>query len=614
MEKATGNGFLKVNNSTKSQRLSGRSASLVTGLIVILSSQFGLGARFLVTTRNSDAYQAVLKFSYQAVAQLSTHQRAKESMTMLSKMGSHHVTKQYAQIETLNHLRSFVLNTEDPVLKEMLARLPGVLTIEEDEYFPLPWLPAQLTAEKATHLNNQQQGNSAFSMEHSLASLFFQQTSNNFYDAHQLLNPQLTYGLKMIEAPKAIKLAKGGQGVRIMIIDSGIDREHPLIKSNYEQGENFISEQTQGPYPEFDHNGHGTHVAGTAAGVLLSSGLSGVAPQAKILAARVCTTACSKLAVIAAINWAIEQKVDVVNLSLGGPSSLSAEQLAFEALEQHNIVAVAASGNFGRGVVSYPAAYPTVIAVGAVTPQGTKTSFSNWGKELDIMAPGEEVISSIPSNMGRVSRVQLIVNNVSGLIQSASYIGSATTATPLTAPVLLPSLTPENSPLWKESLLLAEGTNFNQILQAVRAARQVGAKGVVLYSSNSQFPKGGFLPFPEQVPVVSISKVAADHLIRLIQNNKQPQLRIQVLESRYYPFSGTSMASPHVAGVVALMKAVNKKLTPNDVRSILAATAKPIATDSDKVGAGLVNALAATEMASRWQVTPSLAAGNFEGP
>jgi len=151
-----------------------------------------------------------------------------------------------------------------------------------------------------------------------------------------------------------------------------------------------------------DDEGHGTFVAGLiAAESNNSAGAAGVCWTCKIMPVKVlgASGTGSTLAVAAGINWAVDNGADVLNLSLSSPSPSQTLQDAVDYAWTNGVIVVAASGN-DNGSVKYPAHYPNVIAVGATNSSGVRSSFSNFGPELDVVAPGESVLSTLGTGFG----------------------------------------------------------------------------------------------------------------------------------------------------------------------------------------------------------------------
>lgn len=185
----------------------------------------------------------------------------------------------------------------------------------------------------------------------------------------------------------------------IAIVDSGVDLDHPDLKDNLVDGYDFVNSDAN---PD-DDNGHGTHVAGIAAGITGNGiGIAGVAGGAKIMPVKVMNAngRGTSLDIYLGIMFAVRQGADVINLSLGasGPSLLIKEAIEFA--QQNDVVVVAATGNDSSGNVHYPAAFDGVIAVGAVDwsydTGFTRADFSNYGDKIDLVAPGVDIFSTVP--------------------------------------------------------------------------------------------------------------------------------------------------------------------------------------------------------------------------
>ncbi|PHC34713.1 hypothetical protein COF09_31770 [Bacillus toyonensis] len=183
---------------------------------------------------------------------------------------------------------------------------------------------------------------------------------------------------------------------KIAILDSGIDPNHPDLK------EKIIDPINVGPgKPEeyLDTVGHGTFVAGIAAattnnqiGIASASGNT-----AYIVPVKVGGETLETLAIIKGILYALEKEADVINMSFGSPSYSRLEQLALELAWKQGIILVAAAGNEGHEQSSYPAAYNFVLAVSATDQTNRLASFSNWGSDVGITAPGTEIVSTAPT-------------------------------------------------------------------------------------------------------------------------------------------------------------------------------------------------------------------------
>jgi len=204
------------------------------------------------------------------------------------------------------------------------------------------------------------------------------------------------WNLENIGAYKAHK-SSTGNGVKIAIIDTGIDYNHNELSRNFtrKKGYNFIKDNDD----PFDDYGHGTHVAGIAAGKNC-----GVAPDATLYAVKVLDSngSGSDATVAAGIEWALLNNTDIASMSLGGPTASRALEDMCRIASQKGLLLVAAAGNDGYGP-EYPAAFgDCVIAVAAVDRNNKHADFSNIWETNDISAPGVGIYSCYPGGEYRV--------------------------------------------------------------------------------------------------------------------------------------------------------------------------------------------------------------------
>ena len=206
-------------------------------------------------------------------------------------------------------------------------------------------------------------------------------------------NQPVPWGVERINADDAWPVASG-LAVKVAILDSGIDIDHPDLDDNLAGCVNFIYSWRNCN----DDNGHGTHVAGIIAAENNSFGVVGVAPQARIYALKVLDRRGNGYLsdIIEALDWAIVNKMDVINMSLGTGTNVVSFQEAIERAAATGIVQVAAAGNSGpaENTVIYPARYSEVIAVAATDSQNNVPSWSSRGLEITLAAPGESIYST----------------------------------------------------------------------------------------------------------------------------------------------------------------------------------------------------------------------------
>jgi len=223
------------------------------------------------------------------------------------------------------------------------------------------------------------------------------------------------WGVSRIDAPSTWSQSTGS-GVQTAVLDTGIDPKHNDLKSNIAFGVAFDRGNIKFNEKDWkDKNGHGTHVAGTVAAVDNSFGVVGVAPSSSLYAVRVLNAQGSGYLsdVIAGIEWSVKgpdgimgtpDDADIISMSLGTTANISAFHDAVDAAYNNGVVIVAAAGNSGDGNPStpellYPAAYDSVIAVGATDINDNAPSWTNSGDYVEIAAPGVNVLSTYRGNV-----------------------------------------------------------------------------------------------------------------------------------------------------------------------------------------------------------------------
>jgi subtilisin family serine protease len=205
------------------------------------------------------------------------------------------------------------------------------------------------------------------------------------------VNPaEVPWGVKRVNAPAAWDCT-AGRGVKVAIIDTGMDYTHPELAPNYKGGYNAIV-STASP---MDDHGHGTHVSGTIGAVRDSNGVVGVAPEASLYAVKVLDKNGSGQYswIIAGIDWAITNHMNVINMSLGGGQGNEALKQVMQKAGEAGVTVVCAAGN-DSGPVNYPAKYPQAIAVSASDSSDKIASFSSRGAEIAVIAPGVNIYST----------------------------------------------------------------------------------------------------------------------------------------------------------------------------------------------------------------------------
>ncbi len=471
--------------------------------------------------------------------------------------------------QALEHLEMLVIDSSDAAAIASLKKHPAIALVEKEIFHPAP-------KPMATWGNQVQDfGVSPSAVEQ-------------------------PWGIEAVRAPAAWTTTKG-ETARVMVLDTGLDKEHIALASRLEKGRNFTTRDSN----DFsDSIGHGTHVAGTILADGFNGGLVGVAPEAKLLMGKVCSDmGCSSVAIAGGINWAIAEKVDVVNMSLGGAFISNGEAQALQRAEAQGVMVIAASGNGGTGNVSYPAAFGTVLAVGAVDSTLKKADFSQWGPQLAIMGPGVDVISAVPRGTGRGATLKVDLQDGKGLadIKSTPFVGSPVvpqSSNELVFAGLGKAQDFATVNVRGKFALISRGEI--PFKDKVSNAIQAGARGVMIFNNAPGLLQGSLSEDGSEVavPAAMIEQSVGEAAKALLLAGNRVSASMSVDATDFASFQGTSMATPHVAGVAALVRAANKNLTPAQVRDLLKNTATPLGpNEANQYGRGLVNAEAAVNQA-----------------
>lgn len=527
-----------------------KTQSLLALVLILAFSAHAEAKRYLVTFKSQAAYQASAIRSFDSAGPVKLFNTQA------------FVTKALHNVEIL------VIESEDANAIAQLRKNPKVAFVEEEVMYPAPPRISR----------------SGFSPDASLApSVPF----------------EMPWGINAVHAPQAWAVTRG-QGARVMVLDTGLDTTHVALLSRFEKGRNFSGGSSS---DISDDVGHGTHVAGTVLADGLNGGLHGVAPDAKLLMGKVCTTAgCSSIGIAQGLDWAVSERVDVVNMSLGGSFMSSAERQAMDRAEAAGVTVVAASGNSGTNSVSFPAAYHSALAVGAIDSTSVKADFSQFGPELDLVAPGVEVMSSVPVGSGRGGTAELDVDG-KGLAQvkAVPFVGAPLFSRAVKEVVFAglgkPADFQGKNFSGKYALISRGEITFKEKVEAAIAA---GAAGVIVFNNAPGLIQGGLTEDGSEVaiPATMIEQVAGEAVRDALNSGRVLNAAMSIDRTDYAEFQGTSMASPHVAGVAALVKSANPRLTPAQVREVLKTTATPLGPNTNnEYGAGLVNAEAAVNRA-----------------
>jgi len=464
-------------------------------------------------------------------------------------------------------------------------------------------------------------------------------------------NAQVTpYGITMVRAPILWPIAKG-DGINVAIVDTGIDYTHPELKDHYEGGFNAIT----GTNDPRDNDGHGTHVAGTIGAADNGIGVVGVAPNVKLWSAKVLDpngsgqATGSNSTIASGLNWVLSKKTElggnwIVNMSLGQCTDVSVSdqcnpnpsvtmQTACQRLADAGVLVFAASGNDSTdkhiASVSYPAAFSSVIAVGALDSTQKIATFSNQGPEIAVATPGVGVFSTYIVGQG----VNAFLTTPSASFDNFALIGSAKgTQNGQYVYCGLGATAADFPASVKGNIALIQrgSATFNLKTKNALAA---GAKAVVIYNcSIAATPAtcgsdtfGGWTLIGKVNATTGQKDPACDNGTSTnckddpadlafawpvdigISNADGDALRTAstasvltatILADDYETESGTSMACPHAVGVAALVWSVAPNATAAAVKTALfnSATDLGAAGRDTTFGFGLLDAYGAARL------------------
>jgi serine protease len=414
----------------------------------------------------------------------------------------------------------------------------------------------------------------------------------------------MDWGVARVNAPEAWAHGYRGRGVKVGIFDSGIDIDHRDLR--VAGGIDLVGDGRGLD----DCEGHGTHVAGIVAARANGHHTVGVAPDVELYSMRFADCAwqgASLVKMIQGIEWAIDNAMDVVNMSFGfglvavsSPTLVPPSQAAdavFNAASDAGVVLIAASGNSSTPYVGYPASYPAVIAVGATDDRDQLASFSQFGTEQELTAPGVNNLSSYLMGLGQAT--SLTVDSDAGTEVEAvamEYAGK-TPRRGITAGLVdagFGSLVEFGAlDCAGKIAIITRGVGTFALL--AENAMNAGCAAAVIHN-NQPGSFNGTLGEPttpdgrEWIPVVSTT--LAEGLYLKEQAEAGAVATLLNVDGNLAIFSGTSMAAPHAAGVAALIRNARPGISAAEVRRILRQSSEDLGAPGwDPVyGHGLVNA------------------------
>jgi subtilisin family serine protease len=399
------------------------------------------------------------------------------------------------------------------------------------------------------------------------------------------------YGLGNVQADLVSDAGTGN--VTVCVIDSGLDvnhSDHNLGIGTRIRGHNDPS--GAGNWST-DESHHGTHVAGTIAALNNGSGIVGVAPNGvlnlfivKVFGADGWTYSSTLIDALAQCKAGRAPNTRlIVSMSLGGSLKNRFEDSAFATAYSEGHLSIAAAGNDGNNRVSYPAGYASVISVAAVDSSNTWATFSQYNSDVELSAPGVGVLSTVPVGTGRNSSVSANSATVPSSPMDGSAVGTSTAS-------LVDCGTGEAqcSNAGGKICLIQRGTNT--FAEKVANCESGGGSAAIIYNNVAGMLYGTLGGAATNIPSVGISDVDGASL-----KSRLGTASVSVNATDFAFFDGTSMATPHVSGVAALVwgQPDTTKCTNAQIRSALTGSARDlgVAGRDSYYGYGLVQAQAA---------------------
>ncbi|MEJ8778369.1 S8 family peptidase [Pseudogracilibacillus sp. ICA-222130] len=369
-----------------------------------------------------------------------------------------------------------------------------------------------------------------------------------------------------------------GKGIKIGIIDTGIDLEHEALTDNFQGGSDVVEYNDEPAETEegFGQTIHGTHVAGI---VGANGKIKGVAPESDIYAYRALgpNGFGTSVQVIAAMEKALEDGVDILNLSLGNTINVPdfPTSKAVNKATEHGVMVVVANGNDGPNdwTIGAPATAPTAISVGAYKHPMKEVSLWNARtKEKTAIFPVEDVDFWQTETTYYISET---INHTDLLLINEA---NKTVLEDIESAKVLPKGIIVEAALYDESFF----ANYDIPVAIVESADKLRQKERMFFHVKTETTKEDVAPFSSRGPVAMNWQMKPDLLAPGVQI-------VSTIPGGYDMLNGTSMAAPHIAGAVAILKEAQPTWTNEQIIGALKTTARKLENKRPiEQGAGLV--------------------------
>jgi|GEM_PF-5753539 len=293
--------------------------------------------------------------------------------------------------------------------------------------------------------------------------------------------------LTLINALDLVNLSQG-EGVTIGLLDSGVEKEHEDLSGQIIQYYN-VAEKNNDITDSF---GHGTAVAGIIAAIANNgNGIRGIAPESKIVVAKVnkgASPTFEDISVAEAIYYLVDNGAEVINMSIQMDEVNQSVEDAIEYAKNKGVILVAATGNYGQLQESYPASNDYVLGVASVNDNLELASFSNYDSNVFILAPGENVFSTITgNNYGYKTGTSYSAPMITGLIADILSLNKSLNYNDI-----------------KKIILQNSATEIPQKSKIVDSANSIYGTGVALHTDMDSYSTGDYLNLSMLLPPMSV--------------------------------------------------------------------------------------------------------------